>query len=66
MNYVFKRPLRSKLIIKANNSLTLWKECRNLLGWRRSARLKYKQIGSNSFRIENRFGLTVADIYKII
>lgn len=63
MRYIFKKPFKKILIINATNTLELRYECRKLLGRKKSAKLSYKQIGSNSFRIENCLGLTVADVY---
>ncbi len=63
--YVFKRAFRNKVIIEANCTLTLRKECRKIIGYRKSARLIYRQIGSNSFIIENCLGFKIADVYIV-
>ena len=64
IQYVFKRPFRCAVILSASDTLFLRHQCRKRLGWRKSARYDYKQIGSNSFRIEYR-GWPIADVYKL-
>lgn len=61
--YTFKRWFRSAARIEASDTLSLRRECRRRLGWRKSARYSYVQIGCNSFRIQNRLGWTVADVF---
>lgn len=53
-----------KFKCQANSTLELRKICRQWIGWRKSARFKYNQIGANTFKIENCLGWTVLDIYR--
>lgn len=61
--YLVKRKLRRPVFVKVGSTLELRRECRRYLGWRRSARYTYQQIGANSFKVFGCWGLTVLDVY---
>jgi hypothetical protein len=44
--------------------LKLRRKCREWIGWRKSAKMVYKKIGANSFKVENQLGLTVLEVFR--
>lgn len=53
-----------KFVFFTDCTLKLRRRCREYIGLRRSAKMRYKQIGANSFRVENWRGCAVLDVYK--
>ena len=64
MTYRIKRRFRPPMLVEAASTLHLRKQCRALIGRRRSALCRYVQIGANSFRVVDRWGFTVVDAYR--
>jgi hypothetical protein len=55
------RPLHH---VAARDGYRLRREVRKWLGLRGSARLRYRQIGTNSFLVETRWGWPVVQVYR--
>jgi hypothetical protein len=55
---------RTKFTFATDCTLKLRRRCREHLGLRRSARLIYRKIGANSFRVETKGGRVVLDVFK--
>lgn len=63
--YVGKTLLRGEVFrFETDCPLKLRQKCRQWIGWRKSAKMVYKKIGANSFKVENRLGLTVLEVYR--
>jgi len=63
--YIGKTLLRGEVFrFETNCPLKLRRRCRQWIGWRRSAKMRYKQVGANSFKIESPLGLTVLEVYR--
>jgi hypothetical protein len=56
---------RRLFTVQTNNYLHLRRACRGYIGWRRSARLRYRQIGANTFTVETGRGWPVLQIWRI-
>jgi hypothetical protein len=55
---------RTQFIFHTDCTLKLRRRCREHLGLRRSAKMTYRKIGANSFRVETPRGRVVLDVFK--
>lgn len=63
--YVGKTLLRGEVFrFETDDPLKLRAHCRQWIGWRKSAKMVYKKIGANSFKVENQLGMTVLEVYR--
>jgi hypothetical protein len=63
--YVGKTLLRGEVFrFETDCPLKLRQRCRQWIGRRRSAKMVYKKIGANSFKVENQLGFTVLEVFR--
>jgi hypothetical protein len=55
---------RTQFIFQTDCTLKLRQRCREHLGLRRSAKMRYRKIGANSYRVETKRGRVVLDVFK--
>ena len=63
--YVGKTLLQGEVFrFETDCPLKLRARCREWIGWRKSAKMTYKKIGANSFKVENQLGMTVLEVFR--